>query len=268
MIVGFGSAITGLDGQSLHMENQESDSVGTSRKSSKGKIIALAVVIVLAVLISGVVLSVIKKNEMESRFQAYNNGRSLAGAIQQQHNAYRRLPYNRVDKESGDLLLSWRLQLLPYVRAANLADITNPDVAWDSADHFGGINERVEALRSPLGASAADPVTHFVCVVDPKSPMSFEKMTLEEVENRDGKSNTGLFLEFPNSDIHWAEPRDITLAEVIEVIQNSPAPDGTVVSMADGRAIVVPKSATVDDITKLFLLDNGSPTADWLTAKR
>ena len=182
--------------------------------------------------------------------------------------SYRRLPYNRIDKESGELLLSWRLELLPFVRAANLAEITNRDVAWDSEEHFGGINRRVDALRSPLGASAADSITHFVCVVDPKSPMSGEKTTLEDIENRDGKSGTGLFLEFPNSDIHWAEPRDLTLAEAIKVIKNSPAPDGTVVSMADGRAIVVPKSATDDDITKLFLLDNGSPAADWATPKR
>ena len=250
------------------MENQESDSASAPQKSSKGKIIALVVVIALAVLISLVVLSVMKKNEMESRFQAYSNGRNLAGAVQQQHGAYRRLPYNRIDKESGELLLSWRLQLLPFVRAANLAESTNRDVAWDSEEHFGGINRRVDALRSPLGASAADSITHFVCVVDPKSPMSGEKTTLEDIENRDGKSGTGLFLEFPNSDIHWAEPRDLTLAEAIKVIKNSPAPDGTVVSMADGRAIVVPKSATDDDITKLFLLDNGSPAADWATPKR
>ena len=66
------------------MKNQESDLVGKPQKSSSGKIIALAA-IALAVLISVVVLSVIKKNEFESRFQAYSNGRNLAGALQQQH---------------------------------------------------------------------------------------------------------------------------------------------------------------------------------------
>ena len=134
------------------MKNQESDLVGKPQKSSSGKIIALAA-IALAVLISVVVLSVIKKNEFESRFQAYSNGRNLAGALQQQHKAFRRLPFNRVDKESGEALLSWRHQLLPFSGAANVADCTMPDLAWDSAGHVEGFNSRVEALRSPLGAS-------------------------------------------------------------------------------------------------------------------
>jgi len=249
------------------MENQEPVSTDAPRKSSKGKIIALGIILAFVVLIPLVVIAVKKKNTAESRLEAYSNGRSLADAVQRLHKDYRRLPFNLVHKETGDVLLSWRFQLLSYTGAAHVAGNSNPDAAWNSSDHYGGTEMRAEVLRSPLGAGAPDPITHFVCVVDPKSPMSGDKMTLEDVENRDGKSNTGLFLEFPKSDIHWAEPRDLTLAEAIDAINNSPASDGTVVAMADGSAIVVPKTASVDDITKLFLLDNGSPTADWLTSK-
>lgn len=249
------------------METQEPNSTGATRKASKGKIIAFGSFLALAVLIPLVIIAVIKKNAAESRFEAYTNGRSLAAALQRHHETFRRLPFNRVDAETGDVLLSWRLQLISFAGADHVAGNTQPTVAWNSPDQSSGIDMRVETLRSPLGANAPDTITHFVCVLDPDSPMSGDKVSLNDIETRDGKSNTGLFMEFPASNIHWAEPRDLTLAEAIDAIRNSPASDGTVVAMADGRAIVVPKDASADDIKKLFLLDNGSPSADWLMSK-
>ena len=74
------------------------------------------------------------------------------------------------------------------------------------------------------------------------------------------------FIEYPASDINWAGPRDVSLAEATDIIQQSKAPS-TVVGMADGTAVFVPKSATDDDIAKLFLSGNGAPQGSWWTER-
>ena len=52
------------------------------------------------------------------------------------------------------------------------------------------------------------------------------------------------------------------------MVKNPTYASGTVVGMADGKPMVIPKTASEEDLTKLFLLDNGAPEGDWWKSKK
>ena len=188
--------------------------------------------------------------------------KGMGNAVSVHQRTFMRLPFNTVD-DNGKLLVSWRHQLLCFMGQQQITDYVNASAAWDDPSNAEGVGKQAPDLISPRGKNRDGAISHFVCVTDESSPMSGVKVTLDDVEARDGKTNTALFLEFIDSDIKWAEPRDLTLAQAIQAIQSNPN-GKTVVVLADGRVIFVPTTATKEDLEKLFLMDNGAPTAEWM----
>lgn len=248
-----------------------SDGLPESASFGKGRLIAIGVGLLCLLFIVLVFNSVVQRNRAFARQEALSKGKHLALGIQNYHKANMKLPSNRVD-DAGSDIQSWRVSVLPWIGQSNLYSAIEPLAPWDSTDHMAfndatATHRVVPVFQSPQGVDTVSPLTHFVSITDQASPMAAESMTLEMVATRDGKSNTALFVEFPDSDINWAEPRDVTLAEAIDIIKNSEVPLGTVVAMADGDVILVPNTASKEDLTKLFLLDNGQPEGNWWNEK-
>ena len=249
----------------------DSKSLKKTKKMSIGRLAAMVIGTFVTLFILGVLVllpAVRQKNRAEAREVARSHCRDLVSAVNRHHKMFRRLPSNRVDDNDNEIQ-SWRIELLYFLGERNVSDMIDPNGAWDGDSHFMREEDLivtkslVPVFQSPRGLDASPHLTHFVAVTDPDSPMSGERVKLEMVEQRDGKSNTALFLEYPSSDIYWAEPRDVTLSKATEIIQNSQAPFGTVVALADGNSIVVPNTASKEDIARLFLLDNGAPEGSW-----
>ena len=68
---------------------------------------------------------------------------------------------------------------------------------------------------------------------------------------------TAVILELPKSSIQWGEPKDISIEEAIDVIQNQNMPGGLFVGMADGSVDRVESDMTKDAIQKLFNCSDG-----------
>ena len=63
-----------------------------------------------------------------------------------------------------------------------------------------------------------------------------------------------MFIEFPDSAIHWMEPRDITVEEAVQLINRyaDELPGGLVVGMIDGSSECIGRQLTISEVQRLF----------------
>ena len=116
-------------------------------------------------------------------------------------------------------------------------------------------------------------ITDYVAVTGPHTAWPGDKATAVE-DFSDGTSKTILLVELANSDIHWMEPRDLTLDEVLstgpqswQAVANHDRTEGYFVvrrwagahvAFADG-AISLLTRPFPDDLETLFTIDDGKP---------
>jgi len=230
--------------------------------------IVLGVILLMALLIGGILVAALipavsQVRDAARRTMTMNNGRQMALGVHNYESVSGKIPTNRT-QDDGTELQSWRAEILPFMDASNVADLIDPELAWDDPANQAAVNNVIPSFHSPRSADTDSPTTHFVAVKDPASIFSGEKISFAEIDSRDGADVTAIFLELPDSGIHWAEPRDVTISQAIDIIQNFPEPSGIIVVMADGAVNTVSQSTSADDIKKLFLLDNGAPSPSTL----
>lgn len=132
------------------------------------------------------------------------------------------------------------------------------DKAWNDPVNVSLTNETVRAFTSPMCPDTEGTNrTAFVAVVDTDTVLRVEgPRKMREIA--DGASNTAMLLELRESDIAWAEPRDVSVDEAVRLIQSCSDPSGLTVAMADGSVKNIPSSTSADDIRKLFNCSDGA----------
>jgi len=221
-------------------------------------VMLLAALVIGAILAMMLLPAVSQVRGAARRVQAQNQVRQIVLAAHNYHSAFGKFP-NDKKSEDGQALHSWRTELLPFLEQMNLADQIDKDIAWDEGTNVEYTSYEVATFISPRGGNESPGLTHFVAVVDVDTVMGKEKVTFDDIA--DGTPFTGLLIEFPESDIQWGQPKDVTLAQAIKIIQGS-THGGTVVGMADCSIIEVPPEASREEITKLFNCNDG-PSSAW-----
>jgi hypothetical protein len=136
---------------------------------------------------------------------AENNLKQMGIAWHNYHDTYNHFPSNEVSKD-GKALLSWRVQLLPYLEEEALYKQFKLDEPWDS-DHNKKLVDKMPKLYSPVRGKA-DPGLTFYQVFTGKGGLikSGQKLTLAGIT--DGSSNTLLCVESAKPVI-WTKPEDL-----------------------------------------------------------
>ncbi len=132
------------------------------------------------------------------------------------------------------------------------------------------------------GARDTDRIgTNYVAVAGPETMWPGSRgRRLDEI--LDGAENTILRMEIEPSDIHWMEPRDLSLEEALGLVDPAavPVPDkphpvgegcfslghsARCVAMADGSVKLLPASMARDDFEPLFTVNGGEwrHDVDW-----
>ena len=141
--------------------------------------------------------------------RARNNLLQMALATHGFHDANGYLPTNVLDK-NGKALLSWRVQILPYLEQANLYQQFKLDEAWDS-DHNKKFIDLMPKIYAPVRGKAEKNQTFYQsfsgegAFLDPKKKMNFTAI-------QDGLSNTLMVVEAGTS-VLWSKPDDIPFDE-------------------------------------------------------
>jgi len=126
------------------------------------------------------------------------------------------LPPAYVADEDGRPLLSWRVLVVGSDDLDTKLDSSQP---WDSPTNSRPLDSLKPSrlLNCPSSKATQTNITHYVAVTGPGTLWNDKgPKHLSESDKRI------LVIEWPESDIHWAEPRDITLDELIAWLESKP----------------------------------------------
>lgn len=125
------------------------------------------------------------------------------------------LPPAWISDEDGTPMHSWRILILPYLDSWGIDGQTisaryNFDESWDGKANRSLIKPVAESrFACPCGPEDWTTLTSYVVPVGPTTLFPGAKgLALSDIP---GECDPILVLEITNSDIHWAEPRDLDI---------------------------------------------------------
>ncbi len=151
--------------------------------------------------------------ESARRNTSMNNLKQLALAMHNHADAHKRFPPAATTDKQAKPLLSWRVQMLPYIEESDLYQQFKQDEPWDS-DHNKKLIEKMPKLfENPADVPLEAGKTSYV-VVRGKETVFHDNKGATFAQMRDGTSNTILIVEAgPKSVVIWTKPDDIEFDE-------------------------------------------------------
>jgi hypothetical protein len=144
------------------------------------------------------------------RMRSANNLKQLMLALHNYHDTYGHFPTDIRDKD-GKPLLSWRVQILPFVEQEQLYKQFKLDEPWDSPNNKPLTDRMPKMLRSPRQAATLKDRTTYLAPLG-KGLMWDAPNGLKITEITDGTSNTIALVEADDDRaVIWSKPEDITI---------------------------------------------------------
>ncbi len=184
-----------------------------------------------------------------------NNLKQLGLALHNYHDGNKHFPSLNTCDKNGKPLFSWRVETLPY---GSFCDSWIKDEPWNSPNNGKIASQIIPDLLCPSDENATGPFTNYVAVIGPGTAWR-EDGTVRLSNLPHGSSHTVMAVEIVNSNINWAEPRDLTVDEALEGIKagkglrvGSNHPDVINVLFADGSVRSMPAKMDISAWKKLF----------------
>ncbi len=196
--------------------------------------------------------------EAARRTQSMNNMRQLGLSMLNYEDRYRKFPGQAVLDKDGKKLLSWRVQILPYLDEGALYDQFHLDEPWDSEHNKKLISQMPSVFRNPN--RNPDFKTNYLVPVG-KGTIFENKETLTFAQMKDGSSNTILIVE-ANDDqaVIWTKPDDLPYdADQPNTGLGSLRPSGFQAIFADCSGRFISNAIDRDALKALFTAAGGEP---------
>lgn len=155
-----------------------------------------------------------------NKMMSASNLRQCVMAMHNYHNDFKQLPsVFRMHPKTGQLLLSWRVTLLPYLENDELFKKFNLNEPWDSTHNLAVVfnNPMPSVYRHPDKSDKNSKETHYRAFYSrPGTKVSAgltfnDKITLGMITVEDGTSNTACLIE--GEPVLWTKPDDIEIAD-------------------------------------------------------
>jgi hypothetical protein len=197
------------------------------------------------------------------RVKSANNLKQLAIGIHNYESAYGHLPHDIVDK-NGKPLLSWRVQILPFIEQNNLYNQFKLDEPWDSDNNKAASQAVIKVFLAPeakLPPKMEWGLTSYRAISGPGAAFEPGKK-LKLVDFTDGTSNTIMLIETDEL-VPWAKPGDFPFDPKKPLPKIVPVGGKNVfqVATADG-AVRALKTTTSEKTLKAAMTRNGGEVID------
>ena len=191
------------------------------------------------------------------RFDSANRLRQLMLGMHNHHAARRQLPTNIYDDE-GNPLLSWRVQILPYIEQNQLYEQFRLDEPWDSP-HNLRLARMTPAPFRCLDAELPDGETNFLAISGEQMLFGQPgRQTLATI--RDGTSQTiGLVEADPEMAVIWTRPDDLAV-DMERPFRGLGGlrTGGFNAAFLDGSVRFISSNIDADTLLQLFMPDDGN----------
>jgi hypothetical protein len=192
-----------------------------------------------------------------SRSQSMNNMKQIGLAMHIFHDAQKRFPSGATFDANGKPLLSWRVQILPYLDQKALYEKFHLNEPWDSEHNRTLIAEMPAVFKSPgsrkgQGQTVYREMTGEHTAFPPKNGVEIKQIT-------DGTSNTILVLEVDDQHaVPWTKPEGIPFQKENPVAGLAgQSAEGFVTLFGDGSVRFIPSKTAPDVWQKLLMIDDG-----------
>jgi hypothetical protein len=143
-----------------------------------------------------------------AKVESENNLKQIALAMHIYLSAHSTFPAAYSSSKDGKPLLSWRVQILPYIEQGQLYNEFRLDEPWDSEHNKALISRMPKIYRAPGGKAAKDFKTNYL-VPRGDDTMFPGATAIRPAQVPDGLSNTLLIVEADDSHaVTWTKPDD------------------------------------------------------------
>ena len=159
------------------------------------------------------------RRQHNQRLECRYNLRNLSHELAVYEDVHGVLPPTCVEDEKGHPLLSWRVLALRHSFCLHFGTRVDVDLSqpWDSPTNSRILDSLdIRCLQCPSSEITRPGITHYVAVTGPGTLWQEGRTRRSESDRRI------LVIEWPDSDIHWTEPRDITVEELLEWLKSKP----------------------------------------------
>jgi hypothetical protein len=220
----------------------------------------------LSALIAGCLIAiaswwVLAEREANHRASCANNLKQIWLSLSGYDNEHGHLPTNVIDAK-GAPLLSWRVVADEYVwYDIDFRTRMDFNLPWDSPKNAAFLKYFDPLVfRCPSRRAQRSVMTDYVAVVGPGTVWSSSDSGTPRSMTRKraaGSKSPIVVVEWPESDIHWAEPRDVSIDEFLKCFRAVPPRSGnhrnTILYVdADGIVGELPMDTDPETVRKLL----------------
>lgn len=142
--------------------------------------------------------------------------KQIAYALLNYESVHGTLPPAYITDANGKQMLSWRVSILPYLDfdQPQPFDLTKP---WDDPVNHPFSARPIDLFQCPSHSAPSFNTTDYFAIVGPQTvlPVTTGRL-LSEI--KDGADSTIVLIEWPNHSVRWAEPRDLSFDEAVELL--------------------------------------------------
>jgi hypothetical protein len=220
---------------------------------------------VISMLIALMLPSVQAAREAARRIDCGRNLKELGLAMLVYREKHGSFPPAFIADKNGKPMHSWRALLLPYLEGGPESPGAryNFDEPWDSPANRRVTDVALSYFRCPTHGNGDRPTTDYMMVVGLHT-ISDGPHGRKPAEITDEAANTVMLIEVANSDVRWAEPKDLRFDQLDFKInsQAKPAigsyhPGGATIVSCDGHVKFLSDTTPPERIKAMLTIDGG-----------
>ena len=242
-----------------------------NKKKKRFTLVELLVAIAVIGILIGMVLPVTRRGVPEAarRTTCMNNQRQIALAMLNYESANGHFPPAYIADENGKPMHSWRVLILPFIEQNSLFERYSMDEPWNGPNNRQLEKEISAVYQCPSHNRNGNSFDTSYCVVTGPGTMFDDDQAATFDDITDGASKTIVIMEVSRTQIHWMEPRDLTMNEALsEFGKNAEAsesdssnhPGVHVVAFVDGSGRTIERTIDQAELQSMFLIADEAPS--------